>query len=219
MKYKILILALLFSIKIWGCKCSGEPNLKTSFENADFVFIGNVYEIHKVPSGFKTAKNILSNVNIEKIYKSNYYEGFYQNDATLLGSPLRSCDILFTQKGKYLIFAYYNEDTGFLYSDNCFYTKRLSEISTGELRILERLSNKFNKELKVLNSNKLTAEELENLDKTVESTVSNRETNTLKKEIFEIGLENKNLKTITAVLSFLVLCLLVFIISKRKNSR
>lgn len=219
MKVKLLFFIFFFSIKILACKCNGEPNLKSSFENADFVFIGNVYTVNEVPSGFKTAKNILSSVKIEKIYKSNYYEGFYQTDATLYGSSLRSCDILFTKKDKYLIFAYYDDDTGFLYSDNCFYTRNLNQISESELKNLDKLSNEFNSKLKIENSKELTTEQLENLDIVVELPTPNRKINKLKKEISETKLENKTLKFVIGVLSSLILILSVFIIWKRKNCR
>ena len=219
MKAKFVLLTLFFSIKIWACKCNGEPNLKNSFENADFVFIGNIYGVNEVPSGFKTSKNILSSVKIEKIYKSNYYDGFYKSDATLYGSSLRSCDILFTQKGKYLIFAYYDEDTGFLYSDNCFYTKKLNEISENELKVLDNFSQKFYTELKIQNAKELTPEKLENLDIFIELPTPTRKINKLNKEINEIKSENKNLKITLGFLSFLCLILGVFIIKIKKNCR
>ena len=219
MKVKFLFFIIFFSIKILACKCNGEPNLKSSFENADFVFIGNIYAVNEVPSGFKTAKNILSSVKIEKIFKSNYYEGFYQNDATLYGSPLRSCDILFTKKDKYLVFAYYDDDTGFLYSDNCFYTKNLNQISENELKILDNLSTELNSKLKTQNSKELTNEQLENLDIVVELPTPNRKINKLKKEIAETKLENKTLKFIIGILSSLILILGVFMMWKRKNCR
>lgn len=219
MKTKFLLLTLFFSIKILACKCNGEPNLKNSFESADFVFIGNIYGVNEVPSGYKTSKNILSSVKIEKIYKSNYYDGFYQNNATLYGSPLRSCDILFTQKDKYLVFAYYDDDTGFLYSDNCLYTKKLNEISENELKILNNLSEKFYAELKNQNTKELTPEQLENLDILVEEPIPTRKINQLNKEINEIKSENKNLKIAIGILSFLCLILGVLIIRKRKNCR
>ncbi len=219
MKAKFLFLTLIFSIKILACKCNGEPELKRSFETADFVFIGNIYGVNEVPSGFKTLKDVLSNVKIEKIYKSNYYDGYYQNEATLYGSPLRSCDILFSEKGKYLVFAYYDEDTGFLYSDNCFYTKKLTEISDNEIKTLDNLSRKFYAELKIQNSKELTAEELENLDILLEPVIPTRKINKLKKEIVAIETENKNLKIALWILSFLTLLLGIFVIWKRKNCR
>ena len=219
MKANFLLLTLFFSIKILACKCNGEPNLKNSFENADFVFIGNIYGVNEVPSGFKTAKDILSSVQIAKIYKSNYYDGYYQNDATLYGSPLRSCDILFTQKGKYLIFAYYDEDTGFLYSDNCWYTKKVNEISENELKNLDNFSKKFYAELKSQNAKDLTPEELENLDILIEPQMPTRKINKLNKEIHQIKTENKNLKIAFGILSFLCLILAIFVVRKRKNCR
>lgn len=219
MKAKFLLLALFFSIKVLSCKCDGEPNLESSFQYADFVFIGNIFGINEVPSGFEATKNVLSNVKIEKIFKSNSYERFYQDDATLFGSPLRSCDILFTEKGQYLVFAYYDEDTGFLYSDNCFYTKKLTEISETELKALDDLSKNLYAELKIQNEKELKAEELEIIEIDDEPMVPTRRINTLNREIYDIKSENKTLKITIGILSFLTLVLGLYIVIKRKNCR
>lgn len=219
MKTKFLLLTLFFSIKVLACKCKGEPNLKHSFENADFVFIGSIYGVNEVPSGFDSINNTLNSVKIEKIYKSNYYDGYFQNNATLYGSPLRSCDILFTEKGKYLIFAFCEEDTAFLYSDNCFYTKKLSEISENELKILDNLQEEFYAKQKIQNVKELTPDEWDDLDILVEIPFPSRKINKLKKEISEIKSENKNLKITLGILMFLTLILGFYTMIKRKNCR
>lgn len=128
-------------------------SLESSFESADFVFIGSVFEVHKTPSGFKTLDNYLSKVQIDKIYKGNNYDGFYTNQATLFGSQLRSCDFIFDKKNQYLIFAFYEPDTGFLFSEHCLYTKKLSDISAGELQTLAILSKEYQQKLKLENTN------------------------------------------------------------------
>jgi len=142
------LFALLFSINILACKCDN-VNLKSSFESADFVFIGSVYEVHKTPSGFKTLDNYLSKVQIDKIYKGNNYDGFYTDQATLFGSQLRSCDFIFDEKNQYLIFAFYEPDSGFLYSEQCLYTKKLSDTSAVELQTLAILSKEYQQKLKL----------------------------------------------------------------------
>lgn len=145
------LFALLFSINILACKCDN-VDLKSSFESTDLVFIGSVFEVHKTPSGFKTLDNYLSKVKIEKIYKGNNYDGFYTDEATLFGSQLRSCDVIFNEKNQYLIFAFYEPDTGFLFSEHCLYTKKLSVISADELQTLDILS-KYQQKLKLESSN------------------------------------------------------------------
>ena len=214
MKTKFLFFVLFFSIKILACKCNGNPNLKSSFENADFVFIGNIYEINEVPSGYKNTKNILSSIKIEKNYKSNHHDGFYQNDATIFGSPQNFCDILFTEKGKYLIFAYYDDDTNFLNSDQCFYTKKLSEISAEELNILDELSIKFNKKSQTERTKKLSNEELENIDILIDTPTPNRKTNTLKKNISNIKTENTILKLLLGITTIIILGIVVYAVIK-----
>ena len=62
------------SISVFGCKCE-DLDIKQSFKYAEIVFIGNINDIKKVPSGFKTLQNQLSNVRIGKIYKLDYYDG------------------------------------------------------------------------------------------------------------------------------------------------
>lgn len=214
MKTKFIFFALFFSIKILACKCNGNPDLKISFENADFVFIGNIYEINEVPSGYKNAKNILSSISIEKNYKSNHYDEFYQNDATIFGSPQNSCDILFTEKGKYLIFAYYDDDTGFLYSDQCFYTKKLSEISAEELNTLENLSKTFNKNIKKEITKKSSSEELENIDILVDTPTPNRKINSLKKDTSKIRSENTTMKLLLGITTSIILGIIVYAVIK-----
>ncbi|MGH1519830.1 hypothetical protein [Chryseobacterium sp. JK1] len=82
MKIRILLFFVLAFVKTWACKCSETPSLQSSFTNADFVFIGEVYDIIEVPSGFKTAQSVLSKVKINNIYKPGGYNGFYTQTAT-----------------------------------------------------------------------------------------------------------------------------------------
>ena len=145
------LFAILFSINILACKCDN-ISIKRSFESVDLVFIGSIFEVNKTPSGFKTLDNYLSKVQIEKIYKGDNYDGFYTDQATLFGSQLRSCDLIFDSKEQYLIFAYYEPDTGFLFSEHCLYTKKLSDISAGEFKILDILSKEYKQKLKLESS-------------------------------------------------------------------
>ena len=83
MKFKFLLLSFLIPLHIFACKCNGEPTIKNSFKNADLVFIGEIYDVIEVPSGFKTHQNVLSKVKVEKIYKSVYADEFYKENPTL----------------------------------------------------------------------------------------------------------------------------------------
>ncbi|MDR4893477.1 MULTISPECIES: hypothetical protein [unclassified Chryseobacterium] len=217
MKFKVFLLfLLLFSLKVLACKCNGEPTLKSSFENADFVLIGEVYDISEVPSGFKTAQNILSKVKINKVYKSNDYGEFYQQTATLFGSPLHSCNVLFTQKGKYLIFAYEEKDTGLLLSDHCFVQKRLDELSSAELQELESLSSQYKK----LSENSDTSNHAELTDLIVDgSNQSDRKVNEQKKEISSLNQQNNKYKVIIYIATFVIIMLLIALILLRRRTR
>ncbi|MEJ5050498.1 hypothetical protein WH221_11700 [Chryseobacterium culicis] len=217
MTFKVFLLSLLlFSVKVLACKCNGEPSLKSSFKNADFVLIGEVYDISEVPSGFKTVQNILSKVKINKVYKSNDYGEFYQQTATLFGSPLHSCDVLFTQKGKYLIFAYEEKDTGFLLSDHCFVQKRLDELSSAELQELESLSSQYKK----LSENSDTSNNTELTDLIVDDfKQSDREIKEQKKEILTLNQQNNRYKTIIYISTFVIVMLLIALILLRRRTR
>lgn len=110
--------------------------------------VGSIFEVHKTPSGFKILDNYLSKVQIEKIYKGNSYDGFYTDQATLFGSQLRFCDLIFDEKNQYLIFAFFEPDTGFLFSEHCLYTKKLSDISPDEIKTLDFLSQDYQQKSK-----------------------------------------------------------------------
>ena len=211
--FLLLFFTLNFSL-IFACKCNGEPNIKTSFQNADFVFIGEIYDFVEVPAGYNRFQNILSKVKIDKILKSDESDEYYTKDATIFGSPLHSCDVLFDQSGKFLIFAYYETDTGLLYSNQCFVRKKYSELTKDELKELEKLSSEYKDFLKVENSNSNKGEILILDEKT-----PNRKINELKKEIQQKENKNSNYKLIIYGLTFLIILLITLftIKMKRKN--
>jgi hypothetical protein len=97
MKIKLLILSFLIAVKLSGCKC-GNMSIQESFKYADFVFTGKVYDIVQIPSGFKTLNNYLSKIKVGKIYKSEAYGEFYQKEAVLFSSQLRSCDLSYDKR-------------------------------------------------------------------------------------------------------------------------
>lgn len=193
MKIKFLILLFFVSIKIWGCKCA-DSDLKKSFEDSEFVFIGEIYDVVSVPSGYKTLDDFLSKVKIEKIYKDNSFAEFYKDKATIFASQLRSCDYIFDRKGKYLIFANYEPDTGFLYSSQCFYIKPFTEVSKDGWKLLNILSSN------VRNSEPKKVDE-ENIDVIVDDLF-----NQPNRKIMNLQLENKRLyKSNTTYIIFTVI--------------
>lgn len=207
-----LFLILNFSLLL-ACKCDGSPTLKTSFQNADFVFIGEIYDYVEVPNGFKTHQNVLSKVKIEKVFKSDSDDEFYTKDATIFGSPIHSCDVLFTKKGKFLIFAYYETDTGLLYSDQCFVQKEFDLLTKTELAELEDLSSEFKQKIQTENSKKSEPELI-----ILDQNMPNREINNLKKDLLNEKANNSILKWGIYILSFVIFLLIAFLI-KKKNRR
>ncbi|AZA52172.1 hypothetical protein [Chryseobacterium sp. G0201] len=210
MKKFLFLSALFLSIQIFGCKCT-DLNIENSFKTADFVFIGNIYSVKETPSGYKTLSSLLSSMKIEKIFKSENYDGFYVDQATLFTSQLRSCDYPFNEKGKYLIFGYFDSDLGFIYSERCLATKKISSVSQDELQLLEKLSTDFKQELK-------NTENPEIIEVLEDSGTPNREINTLKRDLISVQSENKNLKITIIVTSIsLILLLIILILKKRKK--
>ena len=200
------LFALLFSINIFACKCEN-MSLKQSFESADFVFTGRVFDVQKVPSGFKYLDSYLSKVEIKHVYKGNNYDGFYTNQATVFGSQLRSCDLIFDENGDYLIFAYYEPDTGFLFSEHCLYTKKLSDISPAEIKTLVFLSQNYYQKLKLDSLINSTNDDVELL---IEDPFNqpNRKINRLNNEIKALREESSNQKLLIIIIGFISVLLL-----------
>jgi hypothetical protein len=212
MKYKFLLLSFFLPLHISACKCANEPTIKDSFTSATLVFIGEVYDVSEAPNGYKTSMNTLSKVKISKVYKPDVYENFYNENATLFHSQLRSCDILFSEKGKYLIFAYISKDTGFLYSDRCLVQKRLDQVTDEELKELQKLSNDYQAQLKTPNTTNTPtiADDLIDEDFNVSENMIGKHL----KELADIRNENKNLKisaffSIIVILIFLIMILIL----------
>lgn len=154
-----LLFSLLLSTLLFSCKCEA-LNIERSFENADIVFIGNIDSVKETPSGFKTLQNFISSVKIEKVFKSNEFDGFYQNEASLFSSQIGSCDYQFNKKGKYLIFGYVDSDTGMIYSNLCFATAELDFSTSNDLKRLDKLSENFKQELKIKNNQQIIIKSL-----------------------------------------------------------
>ena len=200
------LFALLFSINIFACKCEN-MSLKQSFESADFVFTGRVFDVQKVPSGFKYLDSYLSKVEIKHVYKGNNYDGFYTNQATVFGSQLRSCDLIFDENGDYLIFAYYEPDTGFLFSEHCLYTKKLSDISPAEIKTLVFLSQNYYQKLKLDSLKNSTNDDVELLFEDPFNQ-PNRKINRLNNEIKALREESSNQKLLIIIIGFISVLLL-----------
>ena len=212
---KISFCFVLISINIFGCKCE-DLDVKQSFKYAEIVFVGKLNGIKKVSSGFKTLQNQLSNVKIEKVYKLDYYDDLYieNNFATIFSSQLRSCDIFFADNKEYLIFGYIEPDTGFIYSEYCFKTKPLNEITKSDFEILEKLKKEHQIEIEKANQN----DEI-TVDLNYEGNVPNKQIERQKRDIDLLNNENNLLKVILYSISTLFVFFIIFIIIKKKNGR
>ncbi|KFF01077.1 hypothetical protein IX39_10790 [Chryseobacterium formosense] len=140
MKTFLFYFLLLLSINIFGCKCAYEPDIESSFKSADIVFIGSVYDINtSYKTGYSNVENSLSKVKIEKIYKF-LEDDFKSTEITFFGQQLNSCDFMFREKGKYLIFGYFDPDTTFFYTTHCSATQLINNLDQDDYLLLKKLS-------------------------------------------------------------------------------
>ncbi|WP_179471294.1 hypothetical protein [Chryseobacterium sp. H1D6B] len=151
----------------------------------------------------------MGRVKIEKIFKLNNDDGYYQNEASLFTSPIRSCDYPFTKKEKFLIFAYIDSDTGFLYSERCLATKELNLVTEEDIKLLEKLSSQFKNDLKSKNTVDPAAYDL--LD------IPDRTINKLKGELSRSKIENKNLKIAAGSISAVTFILVILILKRKRR--
>lgn len=212
MKNIFFLFSFLLPLHIFACKCANEPTIKNSFENASLVFIGEVYDILEVPNGFKTAQNTLSKVKIDKVYKADYFDDFYNENATLFHSPIMSCHTLFSEKGKYLVFAYVDKGTGLLYSEHCLVQKRLEDVTPQELKEVQELSHDYQTQLKTQDTPGEIVEIIDEDPEEINKTIHN-----LTRDISKINKENKRLTVIAVSSVTIVLILLVIILLLRKK--
>lgn len=212
MKRTLLFLTVFLSISVFACKCN-EPTIRSSFESADFVFIGEVYDVNTTyKTGYLEVENALSRVKIDQIYKAPG-DDFKSTEVTFFGQQLNSCDLMFRTKGKYLIFAYIEPDTTFFYSSHCLATKMLSQVTASDYQLLEDLQKEYVKEMNAeIPEDYVFSNDFRTPDKII---------NDLKFQNKQALAENKNLKIyliLLAVLLFISLIVLVLkLLRKKKN--
>ena len=209
MKRSLLFLTVFFSIAVFGCKCN-EPTIRSSFESADFVFIGEVYDVNTTyKTGYWEVENSLARVKINKIYKSPD-DNFKSTEVTFFGQQFNSCDLIFRTKGKYLIFAYVEPDTTFFYSSHCLATKTVDQVRKEDLELLELLSKDFIKEM--------NTERPEDFIYSIEFKSPDKIINELKLEKKQVLAENEQFKIYLIILGILLTVSLVILMLKRKKN-
>ncbi|PZU90517.1 MAG: hypothetical protein DI529_02985 [Chryseobacterium sp.] len=208
MKAILLVIAIFFGIPIFACKCD-TPTIKGSFESADFVFVGDVYDVNKTYfTAYWNVENVLSKVRVGKIYKS-LSSDFKSKDVTFFGQQFNSCDFLFNKKDEYLIFAYIDPDTTFFYSELCLATKPLNQVSDEEFKLLEKLSKDYETQL---SNSENTNPELSLVLRTPDKII-----NDLKRENRQVSDDNQTLKTYLIIVSLFFLVIIIFVILIRKK--
>ena len=209
MKRSLLFLTVFFSIAVFGCKCN-EPTIRSSFESADFVFIGEVYDVNTTyKTGYWEVENSLARVKIDKIYKS-LGDNFKSTEVTFFGQQFNSCDLIFLTKGKYLIFAYVEPDTTFFYSSHCLATKTVDKVTKADLQLLEVLSKDFIKEM--------NTERPEDFIYSIEFKSPDKIINELKLEKKQVLAENEQFKIYLIILGVLLIVSLIILLLKRKKN-
>ena len=209
MKRSLLFLTVFFSMAVFGCKCN-EPTIRSSFESADFVFIGEVYDVNTTyKTGYWEVENSLARVKIDKIYKS-LGDNFKSTEVTFFGQQFNSCDLIFRTKGKYLIFAYVEPDTTFFYSSHCLATKTVGKVTKSDLQLLELLSKDFIKEM--------NTERPEDFIYSIEFKSPDKIINELKLEKKQVLAENEQFKISLIILGVLLTVSLVILVLERKKN-
>ena len=157
--------------------------------------------------------------HIQNIYKSYYADDFKSNKATLFSTSINCSDYKYLKDEEYIIFGYTEPDTGLIYSDNCTYTRKLSELSKAEIEKLELLNIEYWKNNKGLKSiNKLDDLYINNPNVPIkkirrESELINERYNKTKKEIKIQQIINYILVGVIAVV------MLLFILKRLKNKK
>lgn len=209
MQKSLLFLALFFSFSIFGCKCD-EPTIRSSFESADFVFVGEVYDVNTTyKTGYWEVQNSLARVKIDKIYKS-LGDDFRSTEVTFFGQQFNSCDLIFLTKGKYLIFAYVEPDTTFFYSSHCLATKTLDKVTESDYQLLEVLNKEFTKEM--------NTERPEDLTYYIEFKSPDKIINELKLEKKQALKKNEQFKIYLIILGVLLTISLIILVLKRRRN-
>ncbi|MDM1554429.1 hypothetical protein PYS58_12630 [Chryseobacterium indologenes] len=175
--------------------------------------MGEIYDVLEVPNGFKTSQNTLSKIKIDKVYKADHFDDFYNETATLFHSPLMSCHILFAEKGKYLVFAYIDKGTGLLYSEHCLLQKRFEDLSEQELKELQKLSNDYQVQLKTQDTPVKIVEILDEDPETAKNIIKKPD-----KDVSNTEKENKRLTVIVVSSAIIILILLIIIVLMRKKT-
>lgn len=136
----VLVLALFLlipTIQAFACSCSS-PDIKTSFDSAETIFVGNVKAIEETgKTNSFGEKNIIVTFEVINNFKGNSLGEIKLN--TILNQM--SCDgYWFKNQEKYLVYAYLT-DEGTLSTSFCKGTKLFSEESTETLQLKELNQN------------------------------------------------------------------------------
>ncbi|PAM93194.1 hypothetical protein B4N84_19655 [Flavobacterium sp. IR1] len=136
---KLLILLLFISLKSYSCSCAGVPDIIKNWESANEIFTAEIIKVDSLLYGNNGAKIYSYTIKIIKSYKSEIYPG--RELRTILSQSSASCDFMF-QLGKiYLIYAKAESQT--LACSICSRTNLLENVEKEELKILEKLYQKY----------------------------------------------------------------------------
>jgi hypothetical protein len=138
----LLILFLLCS-KMYACSCEGIPRIHDNWQNADQVFIAECINLDTSGNFYSYfgGKVAIFTLHIEEMFKDDIYYGNDKRTFMSLGGG--SCDSYFEPGKKYLVYAYYSFNSGFLKSSACSRTNLMTNVDSGEIKKLRNLYQKF----------------------------------------------------------------------------
>lgn len=138
-----LMLFHLIAIKIIACDCIDSISVSTSFAKSDVVFIGYIVkQVNISDIKYNTVTLGYSNVLIEKIYKGENF--ISESNEIPIFNFQSSCDYVFQQGEKYLIFGESPENGRFIFTDKCMGNLIISKVSSADFLFLEENKRDYN---------------------------------------------------------------------------
>lgn len=135
-----LVLGLITSTDSFGCSCAAYPDdeakaARLAYTQADAVFLGSVTRIKSRPIHWPPVRD--SFFDVEKFWKGHRWI-----EDTVVRSAMSetACGFKFRKGTRYLVFAYWDEKRGILWTNMCELNREESE-AQGLIRELDSLES------------------------------------------------------------------------------
>lgn len=200
-KLFVFLFMIVVGSKAYCCDCSDKPSINKNWELADQIFIGKIIKVDSLLYESYGGKAYSFTVKITKSFKDEILPG--REFRTILAVSSGQCDFFFNVGEEYLIYAKDNYYT--LNSSICSRTDLLNNVDSDELVLLEKLNQES-----IKNEGDIRAVKFRNNIQYQVALVNNSFEEKLKKRDWII--------CVLSVLSFLLLVLIIFIVSRNKKN-